>query len=197
MKYSIIIGENETHLLKSLIGQTIDEVQIPGIEYSIRLLCGKNTIDFSPEEFSTPEKDNQSTSVTRPTITNDCSRVTFDETKTIANNYGVIKSIHVLRTTVIFSPRTPVESTLVGKIEIPTTYGWNNILISPDNFKLKELEGFSEKALVNLDIGFLVKTTNWRKLYINTDGYSYWVTRKFGWSFPNVLKGKVKCLSIQ
>jgi hypothetical protein len=196
MNYSIIFDEKEMQLLKSLIGQVVEEIQIPGVEYSIRFLCGKNVFDFSPEEFSTPEKDNKSASVTRPIITNDCSQVTFDKTKSIAKNFGAIESIQILRTAIIFSPVTPIGSTWIGDVEIPTTSGWNNILVHPDNANLKELGDFPDKTLVNLDIGVLVKTTYFRRLYISTDGCTYWVNGKFGWTLPSRLRGKVKYLSI-
>lgn len=196
MNYSIVFNENEIQLLKSLVGQTLDEVQTPGFEYSIRFLCGKNIIDFSPDEYATPEKDNDLAGVSRPMITNDCSQVRFDETKSIAKNFGVITSIQILRTTIIFSPLTLGGSVQIGHVEIPVRSGWHNILVHPDNANLKEFAKLSDKAVVNLDIGVIVKTTYFRRLYIFTDGCTYFVDGKFGWVLPNRLRSKVKYLPI-
>jgi hypothetical protein len=196
MNYSVFFDESEIQLLKSLVGKTIDEIQIPGAEYSIRFLCGNDIFDFSPQDFFTPEKGNDLARVTRPIVSNDCSRVTFHETKTIAENLGAINTIQILRTASVFTPVTPIGHTIIGKLEIPTTSGWDNILIHPKNPQLKISEQFSEKSLVQFDIGVFIKTTSNHKLHICTDGFSCWVTGKLDKNLPDELEGKIEYLSL-
>lgn len=197
MEFSVTFSSAEKNLLNSLIGKTINSVQIPGSVYSIRLLIDDKVFDFTPEEFSTPEEGNSLTDVTRPFVSNDHSQVRFDETKIIAHNLGAVESIKVLHTNVFFSSREPVEEpTVIAGVEIPITHAWGYILMHPHNSDLDIIRQHPEKALVSLDIGILIETSDGHSLCIHTDGCGYCVYGKIDSGFPEELEGKIVILSL-
>ena len=198
MDYTVTLSATETQLLENLIGKQINSV-LAYSGYSVRLLCENEILDFTPEEFSTPEMDNRLADVTRPIITNNRSQVNakINDWEEIAADLGTVESVMILRATVIFTARIPVQKPIIiAGVELPGAYEWSFALVHPDNSSLNQIRQFPEKALVTLDIGLLFTTTKTSPLYIYTDGCGYCVRGKINGDFPKDMKDKVKLLPL-
>jgi len=172
VRYEVRLSNEELRSLRRLLGTTIRAVTTDG--WSIQVFTSEGSLQFEPEEVSTPDRDHPHGDVTRPRLMEAAAQHTgATPLKPVAVNLGVVREIRIHSTRASFEP--PREEQAIafpnGAVLSPGI-GYGLVLSLPGPQRSAPPE---HVAVVYLDIGVELLTEAGASVLIYTTGIGFFV----------------------